>query len=704
MGLLTNVKQYFSKRATSGGSFHVSQQPPGWIDEFKGWLTTSGVTVNEETALNFITVYACMRILAESVASLPLIVYERLPNGGKRRAIEHPLYSLLHDQPNDEMTSFQMREGLEGHLALWGNAFTQIITNGAGNITALWPLLPDRMRVERREGKLVYIYRKDAAGEATILQANQVMHIPGFGYDGLTGYSPIHVARNAIATGMAADEYGARFFENDARPGGVYTHPGHLSDEAYKRLKDEMEERHKGVSKSHRIAILEEGMTFKEIGIPPEDAQFLQTRTFQIREIARMYRIPPHMLADLERASFSNIEQQSIDFVVNTLRPWLVRWEQQILMKLFTPSERKTYFAEFLVDGLMRGDIQMRYGAYNVGRQGGWLSVNDVREMENMNPIEGGDEYLVPLNMVPAGSDQSANSLLQAGIRGKSEAEKIVSPLQNDEVRTAQAARRRRRLMTSYKRVFEDTAKRIMRRETNDIRKAGEKFLTKGDRSGFDGWMSGFLVQHEEYVVEVMAPIYLAYSDLVAQLAEEEVDKLKGRGIGGFRPTTTHNEYELRREEWLEKRADNLNKFVSAYNNSYGQRHIATSQQKVVKRLDQATSDNRDLNTELDDELDEWEELRPEQISVEEASRSNNAFAGVVFSGLGITKIMSVAFGKSCPYCVSLDGKIIGIEENYINAGEDFQPDGADAPLVSHYDLKHAPYHSGCDCMNIASE
>ena len=323
--------------------------------------------VSPSTALQVTAVFACVRILAETVAGLPLHVYRRLENGGKARAPDHYLYSLLHYLPNPEMTSFEFREVMMGHVCTWGNAYAEIEFDRAGRVRALWPLRPDRMTVKRVNGRLQYIYKlskPDSQGRTEItLRDEQVFHVHGLGSDGIVGYSPIHLARQAVGLALAAEEFGARFFGNDARPGVVLEHPGQLGDEAHKRLRESWESRHGGLDKSHRVAILEEGLKVHEIGLPPEDAQFLQTRKFQVSEIARMFRIPPHMIADLERATFSNIEHQSLEFVIHTIRPWLVRWEQEIYRSLLTPQERKTYFAEFLVDGLLRGDIKSRYGA-----------------------------------------------------------------------------------------------------------------------------------------------------------------------------------------------------------------------------------------------------------------------------------------------------------------------------------------------------
>ena len=369
--------------------------------------TTSGKTVNERTALQTTAVYACVRILSETIASLPLHVY-RYSEGGKAKDTEHVLYTLLHDEPNPDMTSFVFRETLMSHLLIWGNAYSQILRDRSGQVIGLYPLLPDQMSVHRSEkGKLFYVYNRYEEDNpnfqekgSIVLSQEEVLHIPGLGFDGLIGYSPIALAKNAVGMTLACEEYGASFFGNGANPGGVLEHPGILKDPA--KVRDSWNAVYQGTRNAHKVAVLEEGMSYKQIGIPPEEAQFLETRKFQINEIARLFRIPPHMVGDLEKSSFSNIEQQSLEFVKYTLDPWVVRFEQALKKSLLLPEEKKTHFIKFNVDGLLRGDYQSRMNGYAIGRQNGWLSTNDIRELEELNPIppeEGGDLYLINGNM-----------------------------------------------------------------------------------------------------------------------------------------------------------------------------------------------------------------------------------------------------------------------------------------------------------------
>ena len=400
MGILSGLFHSRDKptNATSGSSYRF----------FLGG-STSGKTVTERSAMQMTAVYSCVRILAEAIAGLPLHLYTYKEDGGKEKAIGHPLYLLLHDEPNPEMSSFVFRETLMTHLLLWGNAYAQIIRNGKGEVVALYPLMPNRMTVDRdSSGQLFYSYQMNNSDAPTmktgtvILKPSDVLHIPGLGFDGLVGYSPIAMAKNAIGLAIATEEYGAKFLANGATPGGLPEYPATVKDPD--RVRESWNKGFSGSQNAGKVAILEEGMKYTPISIAPEQAQFLETRKFQINEIARIFRVPPHMVGDLEKSSFSNIEQQSLEFVKYTLDPWVVRWEQSLARALFTPEEKKQYFFKFNVEGLLRGDYQSRMNGYATARQNGWMSANDIRELENLDRIpaeEGGDLYLINGNMLP---------------------------------------------------------------------------------------------------------------------------------------------------------------------------------------------------------------------------------------------------------------------------------------------------------------
>lgn len=376
--------------------------------------SNSGVAVDEMKAMQTSAVYACVKILAETVASLPLQLFKS-DKEQKVKASEHPLYECLYELPNSEMTSFQFREIMMTSVLLYGNAYARKIIK-QGHVTELWYLKPQNMTVERdsQTKKIKYTYSDDDNDKTFVYRPDQIFHLKGLSFDGITGVSPIGQAREAVGLALATEEYGAKFFGNGARPGGVLEHPGTLKDP--EKLRESWNKVYQGTKNSHRVAVLEEGMKYHSIGIAPEDAQFLQTRKYQVNEICRIFRVPPHLVGDLERATFSNIEHQSIEFVQHTIRPWLVRWEQEISRSLLNDSERLLYYARFNVDGLLRGDFATRTQGYATARQNGWMSVNDIRKLEDMNPLtdeQGGNAYLVNGNMIPITQPQQ-NQELQA--------------------------------------------------------------------------------------------------------------------------------------------------------------------------------------------------------------------------------------------------------------------------------------------------
>ena len=366
-------------------------------------MSNAGASVDEDTALKISAVYACVKVISETVASLPLKLHKEESNGDTAKAKHHPLYHLLADCPNNEMTAFTFREVMMTNLLLWGNAYAFIRRNRAGQIAELYPLKAKNMEVFRdpQTDNLRYRYTSDNEAKTILYRPRQVLHIPAFSFDGVVGVSPITYAREAMGLSLAAEEFGARWFSNGARPGAILEHPTTIKDPD--KLRAAWESVYKGVKNSNKIAVLEEGVKYRDVGMSPQDSQFLDTRQFQLAEICRIFRVPPHMIHDLSRSTFSNIEHQSIDFVVHTIRPWLVRWEQAIKRALLTETERTIYFAKFKVDGLLRGDFNSRMQGYAVARQNGWMSANEIRALEDMNKIPadlGGDDYKVNGNMI----------------------------------------------------------------------------------------------------------------------------------------------------------------------------------------------------------------------------------------------------------------------------------------------------------------
>ena len=381
--------------------------PTTWLfNSLTDGVTSSGISVNQTSALKYSALYSCVRLLSESVASLPLHTYQRTENG-KERLREHPISRMMAASPNKQMSSYSFRETMMGHALTFGNGFAEIVRDASGMAIELLPITPDRVRVDvDSEGTIRYI-----VDEQITLDRDSVFHLAGLGFDGVIGYSPVKLAANCIGLGLAAEQFGASFFSNGARLGGILQHPAKLSQEAADRLKDSWNNTYSGSSRTGKTALLEEGMSFTTLGIPPDDAQFLQTREFQVKEIARWYGIPPHLIGAMEAATFSNIEHQQIEYVTHTLRPWLVRWEQELQRKIYMDDN---IFPQFVVDGLLRGDTKTRYESYKVARESGWMSVNEIRALEDMPAIDGGDQFIQPLNMGTVGETEEidARSLL----------------------------------------------------------------------------------------------------------------------------------------------------------------------------------------------------------------------------------------------------------------------------------------------------
>lgn len=518
------------------------RNPSTWlIDLLGGPDSATGIKVTEDTALTSNAVWSCVRILSETIGALPLHVYRNLSEGGKVKAPEYPLYELLHDQPNPEMTSMEWREAITGHLALWGNSYSEIELDQALRPVAIWPLRPDHMQVWRdpETRRLQYIYQLWQGG-TVYLAPEQVLHIRTLSRDGILGLSPIGQQREAIGMGLALERYGGALYGNGANPGGVLQVPGVLSQTAKDNMKSSWETSHRGPGNAGRVAVLEQGVTWQQTGMPPEDAQFILSRQFSLLDVARIYRMPPHKLQDLSRATFSNIEQNSLDFVTDTLLPYLVRFEQACWRSLIPRLERKRYFVKHAVDALLRGDLPSRYEAYAVGRQWGWLSADDIREREDMNPIPdgAGSDYLVPLNMTPAGSPPPAPvapSPAAVPERGGMGGEPLTS-----------------RMLEIF---IEDIGRRLVAREDADICRAARKWLGRRRPEEFRRWLGGFIETHRAFIAQQALPaLRVVDPEFAEELAEEFAERhLRelGHVLGDFESV---EELEGRLATWKEER------------------------------------------------------------------------------------------------------------------------------------------------------
>lgn len=656
-------------------------------------LSGGGGSVTPGSAMQIATVFACARVLAEGVAMLPLELRAR-ETRGSRAAIEHPLFVLLKELPNPEMTSAELRETMMGHLAGWGNAFAQKVPDAAGRWLELWPLRPDRTAPKRADdGRLVYEHQ-DGQGRTRTLEAWEVMHIRGLSPDGLMGYSPIAVARRTFERKAAMEEAETAFYRNGAAPGVVLTHPGKLQDKAFERLRSSWEARHQGPQNVNRPAILEEGMDIKSIGIPQADAQFLESEKFTSNQIAALFKVPSHMINDLERATFANIEQMSLEFVTYTLMPWLIKWEQAIARDLLGVDERKRYFAKHKVQGLLRGDNASRAQYYAAGLQWGYMSINDVRELEDLNPVANGDTYFVPLNMVPIGQAVQGPVIEQTPVRAVTEHVGEHRPLSctcsacererqaageqraEDEGEDADEQLRGSRveMALAMRPVLEDVARRVTRREVQDVRRALGKEMRKRGRDEFMAWLSEFYQNFDGVVEENFRAALLSYARSAMLAAAAELGK-KSKGL-----------------------TDALRAFVEEYLAVMGDEWAGSSRRQLEALLTEAEAAGADPVELIEERLAGWEETKPGKAADQHAFEALNAFVIAAYGAYQVRTIVWLASGESCPFCRSLSGKRAGIEEYFVAGGSSLDA-GTGEPMLVRRNVRHGPLHGGCDCV-----
>lgn len=474
--------------------------PTSWFGDLMGGRPSlSGVTVTPESAMSTPAVLNAVTLISKTIASLPLVLLRARAGGGTEVAHEHPLHRLLALQPNPLMTSFEFRELLAVHLETWGNFFAAIETSRGGRITALWPLLPNQVTVylapDRRQ---IWYHWVPSQGEPTWFRADELLHVRGMSSNGYIGQSPIGVAREALGLTMAAEEMAAAFFGNDATPGGVLEHPAKLGDKAYERLKSQWKERHGGPRNKGRFAVFEEGMQWKSIGMPLKDAQFIEHRKFQITEIARIFDLPPHKLKDLEKATFSNIEQQDTDFLVDSMGPRFVRIEQRLNTELLSSEELdRGYVFKFRLQGRLRGDQAARGAWYALGRQWGWFSADDVRDLEDMNPLPDGKgkDYMTPLNMIMAGTAPPPKDPPPPAPKAP--------PPESDGDAEEDRQDLVARLVASSVPVLADALQRCARKETLATRRQLER---NDDGATLATWHDTFWREHVERVSESLLP------------------------------------------------------------------------------------------------------------------------------------------------------------------------------------------------------
>lgn len=449
----------------------LTPRDPAWWLGYSSNRARSGIAVTPLNAMKTSAVWACVRVLSWSMAAMPLHVYQELPNSGHKKAAQLPIYRILHREPNPWETSFTFRAVAMVHLCLYGNAYAEIEYDGFGKIRALWPIPPwcCKPMLTTQKGLFYQVTMPDTK-EIKNIQDYRMLHVMGLGTDGFQGLSPIRQHMESIGISLAAEEFGAAFFGNGMNVGGVVEHPGELSDQGSENLRKSLNEKYAGLGNASRLMLLEEGMKYQKVGIPPDEAQFLETRQFQVEDVARMYNVQPHKIMHLLHATFSNIEHQGIEFVTDTILPWAVNFEQEYDRKLLPDG----FYTKHSLEGLLRGDSAARATFYRELSYLGALSPDEIREKEDMNPEpdEIGKRYYVQQNMVPV---DRVDDLINKNI--------------------AKQAATGRMPIESIKNYFEDPLKRIAIREKQNILRAASKY----DEDSFRGWLDNFYRDFAEY-------------------------------------------------------------------------------------------------------------------------------------------------------------------------------------------------------------
>ena len=646
------IFSFFSKKNTGNTRILTSAD---LADLIGGADTSAGVSVTASSAIQFSTVWACVRLLAESIAQLPVHVYIRNKDGSKSRVYDLPLSLLLSCGPNSWQTSFEYTEFMVTSLAMAGNHYGYISRNGSGELLEIIPFVPSAVKPVRKSLHDIATYEVTTpTGGSKTYKADDITHVRGLTLDGFKGVSPIAYHRETIGLASAAEQYGGRLFKNGARPSGVIRHPQTLSREAYEKLKKYWQAMYGGQNIG-KTAILEEGAEYQTISMSNEDAQYLDVRQFQRTEICSIFRIPPHMIGDLTKASFSNITQQSLEFVKYTILPWCRRIESAMMRDLLTEEERrKGFFVQYLVDGLERADIKTRYEAYRTGIFGGFLSPNEVRRRENMNPRPNGDLYLAPLNMV-----DSSESMTKP--------EKAAVPAYR-----IKGANSREALRSVYKSRFKTVAAAVLRRESDLVRAALKPGITN---SALELELSKIYQQFPFEVSASFRALVREYAVAVRDAALDEVDAVAGQDI-------------------------DIEPFVDDILESMAARHVGSSAGQLATVIADAADD--DAVAAVEQRLQEWRSTRPQKMADREVVQQESAVARFVWGAAGVTQLQWMRRGsKSCPFCTDLDGTIVGIDAPFVDKG-DYTPDGYEHSAWRVRGPKmHAPLHQGCQCVIV---
>ncbi|HUT87827.1 MAG TPA: phage portal protein [Candidatus Heimdallarchaeota archaeon] len=647
--------------------------------------TLSGVNIDESTALTISALYAALNFLAGVVASLPLRVYRSLPGGGKERAIDHPLYDRLHAKPNGTgMTAWQWVYTSVMHKYLWGNWWT-VVRRPSYELT---PLMADRTWIDYRSPTIVRT--KDNAGAEFLFDRRDVLLVPHVSLGGITGKGVVAYARESLGLIKAQEQFASAFFGSGTKAGGFVQIPGGMDEDTRHGLQADFNEKYGKLGESWKAIFLSGGAEWKPQDIDAVKAQALESRLFSVAEVSRWTGLAPHLLHDLSRATFSNIEELDLALVMFTLTPIVTQIEQAMNLTFFSDAERQQYYVKFELKGLLRGNIAARTAFYTAMIDRGVFHANNVLELEDMDLQEDGlgEIYIVSLNTankrkfleptVPVIEDVpdeegEADIADEVDEEEGEEAPRSMVISAPGRVILQRSSALRRKITLAYGKQWEAYTAQVIKEETEQLRAGIKEWLHERSAGEFVTWLDNFYVGFQSRVADLSAPLLSSYAAAILPIAQQEIN----------------SDADI---------APRYEQFGQQYREAFVLRHVGQSR----GQLRAAALEAEDAEIEIEQLLTDWEGARPGKIVQHESVRAENAFARSVFALAGVVKIRSVAYGKSCPYCSALDGRVIGIEEAFLTEG-DFQPEGADRPLTVTSTYNHPPYHGGCDCGIEAS-
>ena len=653
-----------------------------------GASALAGIYVTPERAMNFSAFFCGVLQICQTIASLPCILYKREGEDKKRRYTEHPAYRVMKESPNAVMDAFGFKQQAAFHALVWGNAYGRIHRDGGERLTGLTPLNPAKTSPRIREGRLEYVHKPGAGLRDEVLAVDQVLHVPGFGFNGIEGYSLIRLARESLGLGLGMEQFAAMFFGRGTHIGGVLEHPKTLTDEAHQHLKADFAEKYSGLGNAHKAIVLEEGMKWHETIMPLDDAQFLESRVFSIQEIARWLNMPPHKLKELSKATYDNITSEQISWLQDTIRPWLVRFESAYNAQLLSKGDREegAYF-EHLVEAMLRTDIKTRFDAYGVALDKGWMNRDEVRAKENLNPMEGkgGKIHTVQLAMVdinelsqkPDSDDQvlDEEDSFPGGFNAvdRSIARRIPD-LRYLEIRSQRSIMHKRRHAISTKPRFLRAVQDILNFEIPGVLDLAASHFGERKNTDFRADLAGFYERHRAEMAELFRRGMLPLAEGIRRIAAAECG-----GYGGGDP-----EFQ-----------QFLDEFVRITVSQY----IRSSIGQLVKLADEAEEDPL---AEIEARTERWKQKRADQIARRQIVDGENASAQFVYFAAGF-RVRWVTVGTSCPYCNAMNGRVISQGERFLTLGSEFNPVGAQSAMKITHHISHPALHAGCDCTTVAT-